>query len=216
MISKNCLRKICSISRKEDNISLCDCENQEVLSIKNEKIKYSHSGIIQEFPSSYIRAIRYISTVNKKFRETYLTDKDFKLSAVWILTGLNSTENEEKILQVGRNKNSECMLANDIGSDVHSIIRRLENKYGNLDYEILSFYQVNLDSYLEEDKHISQILKKVCPEDEYLKFAYYNIKASYVEGKIASSIKENAMDTLWHKSPTGIDGDIYNYFKYNT
>lgn len=210
MISKNCLKKICSISRKKDSTSLYDCKNQEVLSIINKKIKYSHSGMIQEFPANDIDTIKYISTVNKKFRETYFTDKDFKLSAVWILTGLNSIENEETILQVGRNKNSQCMLTNDISSDVHSIISRAKNKYGNLNYEIFSFYQVDIDSYLEEDLHISKILGEVCPKDEHIKAAYYNIKASYVEGKIASLTKET--DTLWHKSPTGIDGDIYKYF----
>ncbi len=216
MISKNCLRSICSILQTENEICLYDCKNQKVFSIDNEKIEYLHSGIIQTFSSNAIDTIRYASTVNKSFRDTYIKDKNYNLSSVWVLIGLNSDKKDKQILQVGKSKNCECMLINDINPDVHSIITSSGNKYGNLSYENLSFYQIDINAYLEKDNHIHHILKEICPEDENLKSAYYNIKASYVEGKIASSIKENATDTLWHKSPTGIDGDIYNYFKSNT
>lgn len=212
MISEKFLIKICSISVKENNIILCDCEGYEILLIKNNKIIYSHSGVSQEFPSKDIDTIRYSYTINSKFRKKHLNNTDSDLSAVWILTGFNESENEEKLLQTGRNRNTECMLKNDINSNVHSIIKKEDNKYGRLKYDTLSFYQVNIDSYLREDKNISQILRDVSPENKHLKNAYFNIKASYAEGKIASSIENEA---LWHKSPCGIDGDICNFYTYS-
>ena len=206
MVLKDCLRKICSISKKNNSIILFDCKDKEVYSIKGEKIYYSHSGIIQEFSIEERKTIKYFYTINNEFRNTYNIKKVYDLATVLILVGRK--DGKEKILQVGRNKSFKNMLNGDINFDARYIIQGSDNKYSKLNYDTLSFYQVDIDSYLEGDEHIFEILNGEVPQNEVLKAAYYNIKAAYVEGKLAAL--ENA--DLWNPSG-GIDGYIYQHFQ---
>lgn len=205
---KDCLRKICSISKKDNSTVLFDCKDKEVYSKKGEKLFYFHAGISQEFEIEDSKKIKYFYTVNHEFRKAHKTDKTYKLPTVWILIGQN--DGEEKLLQVGRNKSSEHMLRGDISIDARHIIEGGDNKYSKLDYSILSFYQVDIDLYLDEDKDIFKILNRDVPQNEALVAAYYNIKAAYVEGKLAALSEQRPV--LWNPSG-GIDGDFHRYFQ---
>lgn len=203
---KDSLRKICTILKEGKSTSLCDCNDNKVYSIIDGKIEYLHAGKIQHFTVEESEKIKYFATINHVFCKTHnIGEKN--LSVIWILVGCK--DGEEKVLQVGRNKNLQLMLR-EISIDTHKITADDNNKYSKLDYNTLSFYQVDIDHYLDkcEDIYINQILNPKAPQDEALKSVYYNVKAAYVEGKLASLQRAE----LWHSSG-GIDGDIYQFYK---
>lgn len=203
---KRYLRKICTICKKGNSSFLYDCEDNEILSISNQKVIYSHSGKKDKFSKEELKTIRYFRTVNDKFRKNYYAEDLFYLSSVWLLIGIK--DKEEILLQVGRSKSSVHMLTDDIAVDARYIIEGGDNNYASLDFDILSFYQIDIDSYLNEtnDQAIFEILREKAPDDPDLKSAYYRIKAAYVEGKIAALRKAK----IWNPSG-GMDGDFYHY-----
>lgn len=202
----DCLKMICSISKNENSNILYDCNKIKVYSYSKNKCEYIHNNMTKIFENCQAsKNIRYFTTINKAYRNS---SSSYEFSVVWILVGKKG--NYEEIIQVGRNKSINHMLNNDINIDARYILEGGDKKYSSQKYDVLTFYQVDIDKFLNknDDEIIYSILNENPPLDKNLKAAYYNFKAAYVEGKLASL--ENAK--LW-KSSGEIDGDIYNYFQ---
>ena len=209
---QGCLKKICTVSKKSNYSVLTDCNNREVLVIEGNNIYYtSLSKEKQCFNISECKKIRYFTTINTVYRKLY-SDGNDDVAVVWLLIGENG--NEKKLVQVGRNNRLANALRGDINVDARCIMEGSgAEKYVKLGekFEKLIFYQVNIDEYLKmcNDRNIYLIMNEHSPQNKYLKRAYYNFKAAYVEGKIASLCDTEA--GIWNSSGD-IDDDIYQYY----
>lgn len=190
-ILDNCL-KICVIEKDEKSV----------------KVYFSDDS----FES--INDISLNRRMNLKYRQYRLKEEENgniqndDLSTVWILIADN------EVLQVGRNKNLNCMISGDLNPNRNAIVfRNKGSKYGKLlySYNRIYFYEVCIDKYLESDDELSRWLKQKGYQEgeakELIAMNYY-IKASYVEGKIAALTEAS----MWNCSG-GIDGDIYKFYK---
>lgn len=202
--------KICTVIRNENESILKDCNDHVIATVDlNGNItKYDKQGIkIGTYSPN--DNITYTGGIKSAYRKKAIYND--KRSAVWILVA-NDKNEAEKYLQIGRNINPHEMLNSDIYPDIHSIISgNSKNKYHNIESSSLSFFQVDIDAYLNNDLDIHKVLKSKVPTDSSLKQAYYNFKAAYCEGKLA--YESNA--SLWKRSG-GIDGDIFDFFAPET
>lgn len=133
---------------------------------------------------------------------------------IWLLCG--ETKDEEVVIQIGRSKSLKSMFK-ELNRNRYQIISRT-GKYKNAGdslynstYSALTFYELNINSYLENEKEAADLLPETAPQNRNLNFSYLKIRASYAEGKLA--YETNANKQMWRPSPTGIDGDIFEYFK---
>ncbi len=198
------LIKICSITKSNDETILKDCNDKKVLMKNKNEIIYYHNNKKDNIPLERLKKTRYFYTINNSYREKHNNLNNNK-PVVWVLIG--KTEEDEVMLQVGRNSSSNNMLKSDIDVDARYIIEGGDNKYSKLNYEHLTFYQVDINSFIEEKEQIYAILNNKYPNDNNLKIAYESIKSAYVEGKVASLYNAN----LWNPSG-GLDKLFYNYF----
>lgn len=183
---------------------ICTIENQSNYNEIDIIVKDCNGDKV--YPSKKGKDFQFNRDINSSYRKKADIDS-VNLSKVWLLVG--EKDKKEELLQVGRSESLKCMLENDINRDTKSIVYKLKNKYGNLidNYSALIFYEVDIDKYLDYNDEIFELLKKTEINDNlYLRQAYYKIKASFVEGKIASD--ENVKEKLWNYS-RGLDKEFY-------
>ncbi len=183
-MNKGYFRKICSVKREGQSWGIYDCNDSKL-----------------EPPSEK----RYFSSAMKK---RYLAKRQLRkdIPTVWILVGVkeDGTENYE---QVGRTVDIINTL-NEIRNNIKDFFYN-KGKYSNLknkNYTELNFYEVDIDSYLNEETIFKEKFG-IPAKDEYFERAYYFIRAAYVEGKLGFETKAN----MYH--PSSLDGYFYSYYK---
>lgn len=216
-IFNNAETVICSIEIKDNSRTLFDCDGKQIYRIADGK-KYLFNENKEVLYEGNAR-IQFNRIKNAKYRDKLSDKENENLSVIWVLTGKDKKEEQEKILQVGRNNNFEAMLSGDINPDTNAIMEGDDsNKYHRLKYVYLTFYQIDVDTYLEDDVDIFRLIRKEKVTDLNLKRAIYKFKASYVEGKLATKSEPKSKPEseqkggLWNPSG-GIDGDIFEFLK---
>ena len=148
-------------------------------------------------------------------------------AVLWLLCGVKGSN--KTVLQIGINKSLERMFKNDLNFDRRYIIKGLRSaddsndekkptsrpksykKAGadlrNKKYDSLTFYELDINEYLQDDDALRYLLAPDLPQDAKLTEVYCYITAYYAEGKLAK--KTNA--EYW-KPSGGIDGYIYDYY----
>lgn len=176
-------------------------------------------------PPKKFFAIR--ETIYENYREKRDKQKNVNSACVWVLRESKTLKN---IIQVGRSSNLENMWENDIKKDVLAFFSD-NGKYSELrtncqkqDAYQLTFYEVDIETYIEQIKSYDNIFNPIKPIinvlendnklNEHIQEAYNYIIAAYVEGKLGHDSKNKAGDEYSLYNPSKLDGYFYEYFEY--
>jgi hypothetical protein len=198
------------------------CNKEKICSMKSEDKKWifsdSNDSKLKRMPNELLNNIYANYQNNRK------NMREGDLACVWVLEGSETPNLMESktpnLIQVGSNINLDEMWKNDIRKDIIKFFFESGN-YSKLREECqkqetykLTFYEVNIQKYLEVDTVINQILGKR-PEDPSLLKAYAYVEAAYVEGKLGSYSKKHNNQCILSSiyNPSTLDGYFYDYFK---
>lgn len=219
------------INKKKNNsiemfsIKKCEDENKFKFYNSNDKTAFTVKANPNEKKykiSSHkkeLSQVGFCRIFNKKIRQTLSEDikNNYKdRSCVWFLVG---EKNGKKTgIQVGRNKNSDCLFSGDIIPDVGAILgikskkitqKRYDN-YNNLfakdedKYDSLTFYFIDINKYFKPDEY--EEISKSVPDHQQ--------KAEWAEGKIGAYFKKfyEEKDCIYHSSHQGIEECSVNFY----
>ena len=217
-----CTKLICSIKKEkvqdetEEQIiyKIKDCNGDSVWET-NENTPISKA--------LYAKTKKYLELCKKPENRGYASDNQM----VWMLA-VKPKEGETSYKNIAVCKRFQYAM-DEINVHIKQLIYNIPNElnktktyqalWGDKESEI-EFLEVNIDKYIGEqsdlqkrDTYIYSLISAETPNmTESLKNISRKIRASFVEGKIASDY-ELKKDGIWNPSGAGIDGDIYEHYK---
>jgi hypothetical protein len=203
------------IKWEDEKWTVYKCNKEKICSMKSENKKWdffdSNDSKLEQMPNDLLNNIYANYQNNRK------NMREGDLACVWVLEG-SETPN---YIQVGSNISLDKMWKNDIRKDIMKFFSESESysdlrkKYNEQKAYKFTFYEVNIQEYLNGDKVINQILGKRPVDNPSLLKAYSYVEAAYVEGKLGcyskNSNNQGRVSSMYN--PSTLDGYFYDYFK---
>ena len=167
------------------------------------------------------------SALSERSKRYYSDNHGFPKQRIWII----GTKGEKDFAWMYKNVASCCSESfnGEINEHIKQLIKEGQTQKAKRYFQLwngsirIAFFEILIDEYIEalkslksQDKYLSSIIfppKET--QDSNICEILNKIRMSFIEGEIAAkyNMKYEEKKGIWFPSGSGIDGDVYQYFK---